>query len=123
MSVVTRAWGRASDNPASRSRDGAAACPSGRPEPSKQTPMRSRGFPVEPVTRLTPRTFSLTVASRGRHRYYALADAQVAELIEAVARVAPPQPIRSLRQGTRAHALRYAWRCDDHLAGKLGVAV
>jgi len=65
----------------------------------------------------------ITVASRGRHRYYTLAGAQVAQLIEAVARVAPPQPIRSLRQGTRAYALRYARRCYDHLAGRLGVAV
>ena len=29
----------------------------------------------------------------------------------------------SLRAGTRAHALRYARHCYDHLAGRLGVAV
>jgi hypothetical protein len=28
-----------------------------------------------------------------------------------------------LRAGTRAHALRYARHCYDHLAGRLGVAV
>src|SRR5262249_26618192 len=44
-------------------------------------------------------------------------------LLEAAARVAPPQPITSLREGTRAHALRYARRCYDHLAGRLGVAL
>jgi DNA-binding transcriptional ArsR family regulator len=65
----------------------------------------------------------ITVASRGRHRYFTLNGAQVAQLIEAVAQVAPLQPIRSLRQGTRAHALRYARSCYDHLAGRLGVAV
>ena len=65
----------------------------------------------------------ITVASRGRHRYFTLSGAEVAQLIEAVARVAPLQPIRSLRQGTRAHALRYARSCYDHLAGRLGVAV
>jgi DNA-binding transcriptional ArsR family regulator len=65
----------------------------------------------------------LTVASRGRHRYYALAGPQVAELLEAVARVAPAEPVTSLRSGTRAHALRYARHCYDHLAGRLGVAV
>lgn len=65
----------------------------------------------------------LTVASRGRHRYYALAGPQVAELLEAVARVAPAQPVTSLRDGTRAHALRFARHCYDHLAGRLGVAV
>jgi predicted transcriptional regulator len=65
----------------------------------------------------------LTVASRGRHRYYALAGPQVAELLEAVARVAPTRRVTSLRAGTRAHALRYARHCYDHLAGRLGVAV
>jgi hypothetical protein len=40
-----------------------------------------------------------------------------------VARVAPRQPVTSLRQGTCAHAVRYARRCYDHLAGRLGVAV
>jgi len=65
----------------------------------------------------------ISVAARGRHRYYALAGPDVAELLEAAARVAPAQPITSLREGTRAHALRYARRCYDHLAGRLGVAV
>ena len=60
---------------------------------------------------------------RGRHRYFTLAGPQVAELIEAVARIAPPQPITSLRQGTRGYAVRYARSCYDHLAGRLGVAV
>ena len=60
---------------------------------------------------------------RGRHRYFSLAGPQVAELIEAVARIAPPQPITSLRQGTRGFAVRYARSCYDHLAGRLGVAV
>ena len=65
----------------------------------------------------------ITVVDRGRHRYFTLAGPQVGELIEAVARVAPVQPVTSLRQGTRAHAVRYARSCYDHLAGRLGVAV
>jgi DNA-binding transcriptional ArsR family regulator len=65
----------------------------------------------------------ITVADRGRHRYFTLAGPEVGELIEAVARVAPVQPVMSLRQGTRAHAVRYARSCYDHLAGRLGVAV
>ncbi len=65
----------------------------------------------------------ISVVTRGRHRYFGLAGPQVGELIEAVARVAPAQPITSLRQGTRAHAVRHARRCYDHLAGRLGVAV
>jgi DNA-binding transcriptional ArsR family regulator len=65
----------------------------------------------------------ITVVQRGRHRYFTLAGPHVAELLEAVARVAPPQPVTSLREGTRAHALRYARRCYDHVAGRLGVSL
>lgn len=65
----------------------------------------------------------LIAESRGRHRYFSLAGPEVGHLIEAIARVAPAQQVRSLRQGTRAHAVRYARHCYDHLAGRLGVAV
>ncbi len=65
----------------------------------------------------------VAVTARGRHRYFRLAGPPVAELIEAMARVAPAQPVTSLRQGTHAHAVRYARHCYDHLAGRLGVAV
>ena len=65
----------------------------------------------------------VTAVRRGRNRYFALAGPLVAELIEAAARIAPAQPVTSLRQGTRAHAIRYARSCYDHLAGRLGVAV
>src|SRR4051812_31387668 len=63
------------------------------------------------------------VLPQGRHRYYRLAGPHVGELLEALARVAPAGPVRSLRQGTRAEALRTARTCYDHLAGRLGVAV
>jgi DNA-binding transcriptional ArsR family regulator len=59
----------------------------------------------------------------GRHRYYRLAGPDVAKLLEAVARVAPPMRVRSLRQGTRAEAMRSARLCYDHLAGRLGVGL
>jgi DNA-binding transcriptional ArsR family regulator len=65
----------------------------------------------------------VVVERQGRTRYYRLAGPQVAEALEAVARIAPPEPIRSLRQGTNAHALRRARTCYNHLAGRLGVAV
>jgi DNA-binding transcriptional ArsR family regulator len=65
----------------------------------------------------------VAVTVQGRHRYYGLAGPQVAELIEALARVAPAAPIRSLREDTRAHALRVGRTCYDHLAGRLGVAL
>lgn len=63
----------------------------------------------------------LHVTRQGRHRYYSLASPRVAEAIEALARVAPPRPVRSLRAGTRANALRTARTCYDHVAGHLGV--
>jgi DNA-binding transcriptional ArsR family regulator len=62
----------------------------------------------------------LVVEARGRRRYYRLADPGAAELLEAMARVAPQRPVRSLRQSDRALALRRARSCYDHLAGKLG---
>jgi hypothetical protein len=42
--------------------------------------------------------------------------------VEALAEIAPHAPVRSLREGTRAHALRRSRLCYDHLAGRLGVA-
>lgn len=65
----------------------------------------------------------LTVESRGRHRYYRLAGPNVATAIESLTRIARPHVVMSLRQGTRASALRTARTCYDHLAGRLGVAV
>lgn len=65
----------------------------------------------------------LAVHRQGRTRHFRLAGPAVAEALEALARISAPEPIRSLRQGTRAHALRRARTCYDHLAGRLGVAV
>ena len=63
----------------------------------------------------------LVVAERGRHRYYEPAGAAVAEAVEALSRVAPQRPARSLREATRSELLREARTCYDHLAGRLGV--
>jgi hypothetical protein len=43
--------------------------------------------------------------------------------MEALAEIAPAAPIRSLREGTKAEAVRRARTCYDHLAGRLGVAI
>jgi DNA-binding transcriptional ArsR family regulator len=64
----------------------------------------------------------LVVTVRGRNRYYELAGAEVAEAVEALSRVAPQRPARSLREATRNELLRQARTCYDHLAGRLGVA-
>jgi DNA-binding transcriptional ArsR family regulator len=66
----------------------------------------------------------LVVADRrGRHRYFRLATPEVGHALEALARIAPVAPVRSLREGTKAHAVRAARTCYDHLAGRLGVAL
>lgn len=65
----------------------------------------------------------VVVEQSGRHRYHRLARPEVAEALEALATLAPTQPIRSLRQHTRAAALRNARTCYDHLAGRAGVEV
>jgi len=65
----------------------------------------------------------LMVEAHGRHRYYRLAGPDVERLIEALQRLAPAAPVRSLREGTRAQALRRARTCYDHLAGQVGAAL
>jgi DNA-binding transcriptional ArsR family regulator len=65
----------------------------------------------------------IEVEISGRHRYYRLTGPDVALVLEALATIAPQHPVRSLRQGTHAAALRAARSCYDHLAGRLGVAV
>jgi DNA-binding MarR family transcriptional regulator len=59
--------------------------------------------------------------SNGRERRYRLASAEVAEALEALARVAPTTEIRSLRSANHNAAMRVARTCYDHLAGQLGV--
>lgn len=60
---------------------------------------------------------------RGRHRYYRLADAEVAHALEALALVAE----RGVHERAWAHPerkrLRMARCCYGHLAGRLGVSV
>jgi len=65
----------------------------------------------------------LEVERHGRHRYFRVAGPGVAELIEALARLSPPSSVRSLREGTRAQAVRFARTCYDHLAGMLGTSL
>jgi DNA-binding transcriptional ArsR family regulator len=58
--------------------------------------------------------------TQGRHRYYRLSGAQIAETLEHLATTARPRSIPS-QQVSRE--LQFARRCYDHLAGHLGVAV
>jgi DNA-binding transcriptional ArsR family regulator len=65
----------------------------------------------------------LVVMAVGRHRYYALRSAEVAQAIEALSAIAPEGRVRSLREGKKVEAIRKARTCYDHLAGVLGVAL
>jgi DNA-binding transcriptional ArsR family regulator len=65
----------------------------------------------------------LVAEAHGRNRYYRLAGPAVGQLIEALQHLAASPTVRSLRQDTRASALRAARTCYDHLAGRLGVAL
>ncbi len=65
----------------------------------------------------------VSVEASGRNRYFRITRPEVADALEALARLAPCRPIRSLRQGTHAEAIRRARTCYDHLAGRLGVAL
>jgi DNA-binding transcriptional ArsR family regulator len=74
------------------------------------------------LTKLT-KAGLIAVEVSGRHRYYHLASDRVAHVLEALAALAPARPVRSLREGTRAAALRRARTCYDHLAGRYGVEI
>ncbi|MCM3786331.1 winged helix-turn-helix domain-containing protein [Neobacillus mesonae] len=58
---------------------------------------------------------------QGRHRYYRLANGEVAKMLEFLFSVSPPPEVRSLKQSGQVKQLRNARTCYDHLAGKLGV--
>ncbi|MDR7316761.1 helix-turn-helix domain-containing protein [Brevibacillus nitrificans] len=86
------------------------------------------------AARITPQTASSHLAklveggllvneSYGRHRYYRLANAEVAHALEALLAIATPKPIRSLRESDQVRAMRFARTCYDHLAGEVGVAL
>lgn len=65
----------------------------------------------------------LSVEVQGRHRYYRLANAQVAAALESLAAIDPAPLIRQRPRSRQAQQLRLARCCYDHLAGQLGVAV
>lgn len=61
--------------------------------------------------------------SRGRHRYFKLADADVAHALEALAMVAQRGAHERRWRQLPNQQLRYARCCYGHLAGTLGVAL
>ena len=65
----------------------------------------------------------LAVESQGRHRYFRLADRDVARLLESLMGVAYRVGATRVRSSPREPALRKARVCYDHLAGEMGVLV
>lgn len=63
----------------------------------------------------------LSVVTQGRHRYYRIANPDVAAAIEAVMNLAEQSSHRRVRTGPRDLELRKARVCYDHLAGGLAV--
>lgn len=63
----------------------------------------------------------IIVESQGRHRYFRLADRDVAHLLESLMGVAYRTGAVRVRSNPREPALRKARVCYDHLAGELGV--
>jgi DNA-binding transcriptional ArsR family regulator len=61
------------------------------------------------------------VTQQGRHRYFRLAGADVAQVLESLMGVAFRTGAVRLRSSPREPALRKARVCYDHLAGELGV--
>ena len=60
---------------------------------------------------------------QGRHRYFRLADSDVADMLEAITGVAARAGHLRTRPGPADPALRKARVCYDHLAGEMGVAL
>ncbi len=86
------------------------------------------------AARVTPQTASahlaklvegglMTVVQQGRHRYFRLASAKVAQMLESIVTVAVDNRPRFRPLSRQAAALRDARVCYDHLAGVLGVRI
>jgi DNA-binding transcriptional ArsR family regulator len=65
----------------------------------------------------------LSAEVQGRHRYYRLASAEVAAVIEALAAVAPRPKTPARREFEQSNPLRFARTCYSHFAGTLAVEI
>ena len=63
----------------------------------------------------------LTAKRQGRHRFFSLAETDVAEAVEALAAVAARAGHLRARPGPKDSAMRHARSCYDHLAGRVAV--
>lgn len=66
----------------------------------------------------------ISLSRQGRHRYYSLASAHVARMLETIMAVSADRHEEPPRSARRIDpALREARTCYDHLAGRLGVSL
>jgi DNA-binding transcriptional ArsR family regulator len=65
----------------------------------------------------------VSVDPQGRHRYFRLASAQVAQMIEAIGLVAGDAPASPASRSRLDETMATARTCYDHIAGRLGVAI
>jgi DNA-binding transcriptional ArsR family regulator len=63
----------------------------------------------------------IALEKQGRHRYFRIANEEVARLIETLAVVSEDAGHRRVRTGPKEPALRKARCCYNHLAGEMGV--
>ena len=88
--------------------------------------LRQQDFPPQArviIWRSCSRRF-LTVIREGRHRYYRLANENVAAVLEGPATLGDPRLApRTISKRQNDNPLRFARTCYDHLAGELGVSL
>jgi DNA-binding transcriptional ArsR family regulator len=65
----------------------------------------------------------LAVETEGRHKYFRLAGAHVAQALEHLAAITPAAAVRRPTPSPKARELGFCRCCYDHLAGQVGVAV
>jgi DNA-binding transcriptional ArsR family regulator len=65
----------------------------------------------------------LAVEAQGRHRYYRLANPEVAALLESMMAFAPAPADATSRTASAGFDLRFARTCYDHLAGTIATAL
>lgn len=86
----------------------------------------ARAVSIAPQTASTHLTQLLdaglvTLRTQGRHRYFMLADADVAHMLEALSFVAERDEVTTRWDTPAYRPLKYARSCYCHLAGELGV--
>ncbi|MGH3500006.1 MAG: ArsR/SmtB family transcription factor [Nocardioidaceae bacterium] len=65
----------------------------------------------------------LTVQTRGRYRYFRLANEKISTVLEILASISPEEEVSSLRQGVRADQVRFGRICQNHIGGYIAVSL